>query len=70
MVLKQYKCKFCQNEFEREVRYLRGDVNPNTKFPGKRNAISDQVKCPKCCNLITTWEKINLGDNKTIKVRD
>jgi len=49
--LKKYCCPWCNNKFERYVGYVKGG--------GKRGAVSDQVRCFGCGNLIPTWKRIN-----------
>jgi len=68
---KEYHCQWCGNVFTRSVGYAAGGSNmtKNPPVPGKKGALSDQVKCHKCGNFIPTWDKIELGDGKSIKVR-
>ena len=68
-VKKHYTCPWCGNEFDQTVSYSAGNMNINTKMPGKRAACSSQVHCVKCGNNMPTWKKIDLGDGKSIKIR-
>lgn len=54
MVLRKYKC--CGQEFERDVVYKTGNVNPKTGEPSRKKAWSTPVMCPKCRNFIKTWQ--------------
>jgi DNA-directed RNA polymerase subunit RPC12/RpoP len=69
-MIKEYKCTWCGNEFERDVNYVQSDtkIGSNPPVPGHKQSISDQVKCYKCGNFISTWDRIEV-DGKKIKVR-
>lgn len=68
---KEYVCQWCRHVFKQTVGYVQGNTvsGSNPPQPGKRASLSDQVKCRKCGNFMRTWDKIDLGDGKSIKVR-
>ena len=55
MVLRNYKCPWCGEEFSKDVLYIPGNINPKTEKPSRKKAISTQVTCPNCLNFIKTW---------------
>lgn len=50
---KKYKCKCCGHEFETDVSYW-GE--------SKKQSGSTQVKCPKGCGFIPTWDREETGN--------
>ena len=61
-----YKCRWCGEEFVRDVDYQGVMINPATKKgnpnQGKGHAGSTMVRCPQCINLIPTWCKEMTGN--------
>jgi hypothetical protein len=53
---KQYKCQWCGEEFERNVKYWKGTntIEIEAKHKGCGSSI---VVCPKCLNNIPTWKR-------------
>lgn len=47
----KYKCPWCGNEFELEVRTV-----PKITRDAKGNAGSTQVQCKVCKNFLKTWQ--------------
>ena len=56
---KEYICVWCQHEFKQFVTYSQGASNEVTHSKGKKSSLSTQVRCPKCFNMMPTWEKRN-----------
>jgi hypothetical protein len=69
-MLKKYFCEWCGNRFEQNVRYVESEIISGSNPPrhGHKQNCSDQVKCPKCCNFISTWET-RIIEGKKIKIR-
>lgn len=68
-MLKNYICPWCTYNFNQEVSFIESENNPRTHLPGKKQSLSTQVVCPKCRGAMPTWDKVDLGDGKFIKVR-
>ena len=65
-----YHCPWCHHEFKQFVRYVKGLADPQNLYSkGKKGSVSDQVKCPKCCNFIQTWPRIDIGGRMIRKGR-
>lgn len=46
---RDYTCLWCRTKFKQSVGKVTGIDG------GKRQTVSDQVRCPKCRNFIPTW---------------
>jgi hypothetical protein len=63
-MIKKYECGFCNNQFQQDVEYKGKIVAKDGSVvhsAGNKSALSTQVVCPKCNNMIPTWDRESTG---------